>query len=243
MPIGSHDGFAAADTGAGEIERIRREYAARSRQIPAGFYDWQRTENQFLHASAARACAKLLGEAGAFPLDRAEILDVGCGQGGWLLEFLQWGATVARLHGADLLPERIEYARERLAGAELHCGDARELPWPDASFDLVSQFTMFSSILDPAVRQQVAGEMLRVARRGGNILWYDLRRSNPMRPVRGLGREEIQRLFPGCTIRFLNATLAPPLARRVAPHSWAAGFALESLSFATTHLAAVITVS
>ena len=239
VQAGSQD----VDTGGLEIERIRREYAARSRRLPVGFYDWHRPENQFLHAGAARACAKLLVEAGAFPLDSARILDVGCGQGGWLLEFLQWGATAARLHGIDLLPERIAHARERLGRADLHCGDARDLPWPDASFDLVSQFTVFSSILDGEVRLQMAREMRRVLRPGGKLLWYDLRKSNPMRPVRGLRRREVSGLFPGCGIRFLNATLAPPLARVLARHSWGAGFTLESLPFATTHLAAVVTIS
>jgi ubiquinone/menaquinone biosynthesis C-methylase UbiE len=246
---GSQDGAnpvsppGAADTGVREIERIRREYATRSREIPAGFYDWHRTENQFLHAGAARACSRLLSQAGAFPLDRAHILDVGCGRGQWLLEFLQWGATVVQVHGIDLLPDRIVHARERLAGAELRCGDARRLPWPDASFDLVSQFTMFSSILDPAVRDEVANEMRRVLRPGGRMLWYDLRRSNPIRSVHGLSRHDVRMLFPGCAFRFLNTTLAPPLARIVARRSWTAAFALESLPLATTHLAAVITVS
>jgi ubiquinone/menaquinone biosynthesis C-methylase UbiE len=243
VPVGSQDGSAAAGAGAREIERIREEYAARGREIPAGFYDWHRTENQFLHAGAARACASLLSDAGAFPLDRAEILDVGCGHGGWMLEFLQWGAALQHLHGIDLIPDRIAHARERLAGADLRCADGRKLPWPDQAFDLVTQFTVFSSILNPAVRRQMADEMRRVLRPGGKILWYDLRRSNPMRPVRGLRRAEILRLFPGCAIRFRNATLAPPLARIVAPHSWAAAFALESLPFATTHLAAVIQLS
>ena len=229
------------DSGAREIERIREEYARRAKELPPGFYDSNRSENQFLHMGAARACAQLLRQAGAFPLDRAQILDVGCGQGHWLLELLMWGATVSRLHGIDLLPERIVQARERLAGAELRSGDARVLPWADAAFDLVTQFTVFSSILDAAVQQKIAREMLRVLRPGGRILWYDTRRSNPRRPVRGVSRKDIRRLFPGCKFSFLNATLAPPLARRVAPNSWALAFALERLPFAKTHLAAVIT--
>lgn len=231
----------AGDPGEREIERIRLQYAARAREIPPGFYDSNRSENQFLHAGAARACAALLLSAGAFPLDRAQILDVGCGQGQWLLEFLRWGATVAKLHGIDLLPERIVQARERLAGAELRSGDARQLPWGPGTFDLVSQFTVFSSVLDREVQQQMAREMLRVLRPGGRILWYDMRRSNPRRAVRGVSRKEVRHLFPGCKYRFLNATLAPPIARVVARRSWAAAFALESLPFARTHLAAVIT--
>ncbi len=189
----------------------------------------------------ARACARLLHRSGVFPLTNASIADVGCGTGQWLLEFLQWGATAANLHGIDLMEERISCARRRLAGVDLRCGDARKLPWADSSFDLVAQFTVFSSILDTEVRTTVASEMLRVLRPQGRILWYDCRYSNPAgSAIRGLGRGEIRKLFPGCSIRFAATTLAPPLARPLARRSWLAAAALESLGIACTHLAAVV---
>ena len=84
--------------------------------------------------------------------------------------------------------------------------------------------------------------MLRVLRPGGHILWYDLRFSNPARAaVRGLNRDAIRKLFPGCSIRFETTTLAPPLSRMVARRSWTAAAMLESLGFTCTHLAALIT--
>ena len=224
-----------------EIERIREEYKARDRTIPADFYAWHRGEIQYWQAGAARACARLLHESRAFPLTDASIADVGCGSGQWLLEFLQWGAIAANLHGIDLLPERIAYGRERLPGVDLRCGDARTLPWPDCSFDLVTQFTVFSSIADAGLQASVASEMLRVLRPGGRILWYDCRYSNPVRSaVRGLDRDDIRKLFPSCSIRFARTTLMPPLARIVARRSWALAAALEALGFTCTHLAAVI---
>jgi ubiquinone/menaquinone biosynthesis C-methylase UbiE len=228
-----------------EIVRIREEYAARARTIPADFYAWHREEIQYWQAGVARVCARLLRESGASPIAEASIADIGCGNGQWLLEFLQWGAVAANLHGIDLLNERVSHARQRLAGTDLRCGDARNLPWPDSSFDLVTQFTMFSSILDLGMQTAVASEMMRVLRPGGRILWYDCRYSNrgfgASPSVRGLNRDRIRNLFPGCSIQFASATLMPPLSRFVARHSWTLAAALESLRFTRTHLAAVIT--
>lgn len=224
-----------------EIERIRAEYETRSREIPSDLYSWHRPEIQYWQAQTARACARLLQKSGAFPLVESAILDVGCGNGQWLTEFLQWGAKAANLHGIDLLEERIACARTRLPGVDLRCGDARHLPWPDQLFDLVTQFTVFSSIPDGDFQRAVASEILRVLRPGGRILWYDCRYSNPSRAaVRGLSRSDIRRLFPDCVIDFAATTLAPPLSRAIARHSWGLAAILESLGFTCTHLAAVI---
>jgi ubiquinone/menaquinone biosynthesis C-methylase UbiE len=225
-----------------EIARIREEYETRDRTVPVDFYAWHREEIQYWQAGVARVCARLLRGAGAFPLSETTIADIGCGNGQWLLEFLQWGATPHNLHGIDLMEERRSRARERLPQADLRCGDARRLPWPDRSLDLVTQFTLFSSILDVSLQKAVAAEMLRVLRPCGNIFWYDLRYSNPSRAaVRGFNRDDIRRLFPGCAIRFEKTTLAPPLSRVVARRSWTVAAMLESLGFTCTHLAALIT--
>jgi ubiquinone/menaquinone biosynthesis C-methylase UbiE len=164
-----------------ELERIREEYRARDRTIPSDFYAWHRGEIQYWQTRTARVFARLLHKSGAFPISDASIVDVGCGNGQWLLEFLQWGAAAANLHGIDLIAQRIAYARERLPGADLRCGDAANLPWADGSFDLVTQFTVFSSILDMQTQADAAAEMLRVLRPGGRVLWYDCRYSNPSR--------------------------------------------------------------
>ena len=95
--------------------------------IPPDFYAWHREEIQYWQARTARVCAHLLHQSGAFPLAEAAIADVGCGEGRWLLEFLQWGAVASNLHGIDLLDERIAYGRERLPGADLRSGDAAKL--------------------------------------------------------------------------------------------------------------------
>jgi hypothetical protein len=88
----------------------------------------------------------------------------------------------------------------------------------------VLQSTVFTSILDVAMKQAVAGELLRVVKLKGLILWYDYHRNNPWnKDVRGVKSWEIHRLFPGCRITLQRVTLAPPLTRVLAPHSFLLG--------------------
>jgi len=176
-----------------------------------------------------------------FPLNGLRIADIGCGFGGWLLEFIQWGADPARLAGVDLIPDRIGQARRRIPQADLRLGSAEKLPWANESFDLVSQFTAFTSILDPSLKQAIAEEMLRVLRPGGAILWFDFRIDNPSNSnVRGISAREIHALFTGCDIELRPTVLAPPLSRMVARRSWSFAELLYSIPFLRTHYAGLI---
>lgn len=232
-------GLSTSDSAEAEISRIRAEYERRRRAIPGNFYAWDRPVNFFYHCQTARALIRLLSGAGLFPLDGRKVLDAGCGAGAWLLEFAQWGAD--QLYGIDLDATRLKAAATRLPAADLRCGDIRNLNWPDKSFDLVSQFTVFTSILDPSVRRAAAAEMLRVLKSDGAILWYDFRFDNPSnRNVRGIEAQEIRELFPGCRVKLTRVTLAPPLARRIVPATWTGALLLEQIPWLRTHYAAII---
>lgn len=222
-----------------EIERIRTEYARRKRDIPRGFYGWDRKANCFAHTQLLRDCIAELAREGMFPLENRSVADIGCGAGTWLLEFAQWEAT--NLHGIDLDESRIKRAQIRCPSADLHTGDARRLPWPEASFDLVSQFVLFTSILNLTVKLQIAREMWRVLKPGGVILWFDFRFNNPRnKNVRGIASSEIRSLFPDGTVRLRSVHLAPPLARRIVPVSWIAAALLEKVPFLRTHYLGII---
>jgi hypothetical protein len=83
--------------------------------------------------------------------------------------------------------------------------------------------------------------MLRVVKPTGLILWYDFFFDNPKNVnVRGIAGREIQRLFPGCSVKLQRVTLAPPLTRRLAARSWLACSLLEAIPLLRTHLLGVI---
>jgi len=221
--------------------RISAEYERRAREIPDAFYCLSRPGNLLIYQQTVRSCIAALRRGSLFPLQERRIIDIGCGVGTWLLDFIQWGADPANLAGVDLMPARVERARQRVSQADLRIADASNLPWPDESFDLVSQFTVFTSILDPALKRAVAGEMLRVLKPGGAILWFDFRINNPANPqVRGIRAREIRSLFPGCEVDLAPALLAPPLSRRIAGWSRPLVELLHTLPFLRTHYAGLI---
>jgi len=225
---------------ASELARIRVAYAKRDgRPIysvfePAQLLAIQERERQLL---------RMLCAHGGASLERSKILEVGCGTGIWLREFVRWGARPENITGVDLLPERIAEAR-RLCPPQLklECGSATQLNSGNAEFDLVMQSTVFTSILDPQVKMQIAGEMLRVLRPKGSIIWYDFRFNNPRNPdVRGIKAKEVRSLFPGCRVEFHKVTLVPPIARPVARTSRTLHAILSSIAPLRTHYLALIT--
>jgi SAM-dependent methyltransferase len=175
-------------------------------------------------------------------LQSLAVLEIGCGRGVWLREFVKWGATPEHVHGVDLLADRIADAR-RLCPVEmtLQCANAAHLDYPDGHFDLVWQSMLFTSVLDAGLRQAIAREMVRVLRPGGLILWYDYHVNNPRnRDVRGVTRREIHQLFPDCDIELERLTVAAPLARWLAPRGriWLA--MARAVPWLTTHYLGVI---
>ena len=171
---------------------------------------------QMLH-ERQRALLQLMLQQGCTDLPSLRLTEVGCGSGGNLLELLRLGFAPQHLQGLELLPERHAQARQCLPEAvALRLGDAAVAPIEPASQDLVLQSTVFSSLLDDAFQQQLAGAMWRWLKPGGAVVWYDFTVDNPRNPdVRGVPVSRLRSLFAQGCITHRRITLAPPLARAV----------------------------
>jgi SAM-dependent methyltransferase len=97
---------------------------------------------------------------GGVPVGRA--LDVGCGSAGNTAVLRDAGWEVV---GLEYSPAAASLARSR--GLDIVRGDARLLPFPDATFDLVMSTDMWEHIEED---DQVAAEAARVLRPGGRLL-------------------------------------------------------------------------
>jgi ubiquinone/menaquinone biosynthesis C-methylase UbiE len=179
------------------------------------------------------------------PLDLrtgSRILDVGCGSGEDLRRIAgQLGELCPRLHGVDLLPDRVAAASRAVPGATFHVGGGERLPYDDHSFDVVIAATVFSSILDDQLARAVAGEMLRLVAATGRVLCYDMRYPNPWNSrTRAVGATTLRQLFPGTAMRLTAVTLLPPLARCLGALAPAAYPPLHALPFLRSHYVAEI---
>ena len=190
-------------------------------------------------AHVARKLRPFLAERGLGHAMR--IADIGCGNGYWLRTFLDWGMEPADVCGIDVDAARLNFASREAPGARLVHADGRAVPFADASFDVVTQFTLFTSLLDPRARSAAAREMLRIVKPGGLVVWYDFFAPNPLNPrTRPVGRRELGDLFAGCAIQMERITFAAPLARLIARVSPSAASAANRSDYLATHYLALI---
>jgi SAM-dependent methyltransferase len=123
-----------------------------------GDYDYF---SRYMESSAVEFLDRLGALAGA------SLLDVACGSGQLALIAARRGAKVT---GVDIATNSILAARDRAAALGLDSrfdeGDAEELPYDDASFDVVA--SLYGAMFAPRP-ERVAAELLRVSRPGGTI--------------------------------------------------------------------------
>ena len=146
-----------------DISRLRGEYAEREQRFSdSDIYSWFNLSNLFAIHTRQRAVLKALRRQGFTDLTNLKVLEMGCGGGGVMTEFLGFGAFPENLYGIDLLYNRLYQARRRLPGSHFTNADGSVLPFPTGTFDLVLQYTAISSILDADLRRNICADMLRV---------------------------------------------------------------------------------
>jgi SAM-dependent methyltransferase len=89
----------------------------------------------------------------------AQILDAGCGSGRTMAELERYG----QVRGIELSPEAAGVARSRGHG-EVVTGPLEQLPWDDATFDLITCLDVLEHVPDERAAMQ---ELARVCKPGG----------------------------------------------------------------------------
>jgi len=187
---------------------VNSVYAALRPEVVRSTHEWQRALLHVLSTVCRYSDADLRG---------LRLLDVGCGFGTHLLDFLRVGFAPEHLTGIELLSERAEAARRRLPSTVrvLQC-DASAADVEPGSQHIVFQSVVFSSLLDDGFQQALAQRMWDWLRPGGWVLWYDFIYDNPAnRDVRGVPVARVRTLFPTARLDWRRVTLAPPISRAV----------------------------
>lgn len=131
--------------------------------------DWRRSEPVLLSDFTARPFLMEWCE----PVQRLDVLDLGCGEGYFARGLKRRGART--LLGIDVSPEMVNAAQEReeseQLGIEYVAGDAENLgDFGERSFDLVVAVFLFN-YLNLEQTQHTMCEILRVLRPGGRFVF------------------------------------------------------------------------
>jgi SAM-dependent methyltransferase len=148
-------------------------------------------------------------------LRASRVLDVGSGTGVVTEELA--GRTRGHVVGIDHDPQMVAYARARQGRAEYRQGDAHDLPFAAAEFDVTVCHFLLMWCRDP---DRAAAEMVRVTRPGGAVLIcaepdYGGRLDHPSLPLREWQIKALHREGADpCLGRRLRALFALPAVRR-----------------------------
>lgn len=130
--------------------------------------EWKTFFNRY-DAFRYRTEGHILEELGRLHLDGKKILEIGIGQAADSAQIIRRGGV---WHGLDLTAEAVFRAKTRfkifdLSFADVQQGSATEIPYADASFDVVYSHGVLHHI--PPVRQ-VSKEIRRVLKPGGLLV-------------------------------------------------------------------------
>jgi len=221
-----------------EIQKVRDRYARRQNDSKTSLYAFLNPTVYMSQQEKELALIRWIKKCHIAPLENKRVLEIGCGSGENLLQFIRLGFQPAHLVGNELLEERAKKARHLLPVAtQILVGDASTLEFEDGSFDIVLQSTVFTSILDEQFQQKLANRMWSMVKVGGGVLWYDFTMNNPSNPdVKGVPVYQIRQLFPEGNIQVWSLTLAPPISRRVTKLHPSLYSLFNRLTFLRTHV-------
>jgi len=171
----------------------------------------------------------------------ARLLDLGAGDGGDCDRFRQLGFRPERIVAIDLLRESLLRTRKSRGWLTVLQADAARLPFRDATFEVVYQSTMLSSILDRNLRRKILLDVRRVLSPDGLFLSYDTRYPNPWnRNTSPVSSSELRMAFHGWRVSARSTTPIPQLARLVGGLSRIFLRAIETIPLFRSHLLAVV---
>jgi SAM-dependent methyltransferase len=156
----------------------------------------------------------------------SRVLDVGCGSGEFLGMLADAGAIPT---GIDPARGMVDLARARVRGADLRVGLAESLPWPDASFDVVTAINALQFADDP---DAALAEIARVTVPGGFIAvanWAEAARNDLNVIESAVARSFDEELppdddyrMPGGLAAMFRAGGVEPIATGIVEVSWSA---------------------
>jgi SAM-dependent methyltransferase len=164
----------------------------------------------------------------------ATLLDVGCGSGTSLFQFVRLGFRPENMSGVDTSEDRIAAARMTLPTADFRSESAERMSHETGKFDVVFESTLFMMLTSDDTAARIAREMIRVTRPGGYLVLADWRYAEPRSTThKAVSTKRIRTLFDvGAATQIVareRGALIPPLGRFLSRRAPALYFLTQAL--------------
>jgi demethylmenaquinone methyltransferase/2-methoxy-6-polyprenyl-1,4-benzoquinol methylase len=141
------------------------------------------------------------------------VLEVAVGPGATLTEILKKVDRTTVVYGVDLSPKMLEKARRRVSDAgyanlDLQEADARQLPFPDGTFDVLYNSYMLD-LIPLGDLPVVLGEFRRVLKAGGRLILVSMSKENASART---WYERLYQRLPARLVPYLVGGCRPALA-------------------------------
>jgi len=173
-----------------------------------------------------------------------KFLDVGGGGGAGILSLMELGFPQENVSMVDIQHDRVAEAQKRFPLADIRLEDACALSFADSQFDCVFQSTMFVQ-LEESTAENIALEMIRVAKPGGRIVLFDWRYDGGKAGYTAVTKARVKRLFKTDSATRLERVhrtgpLVPPLGRFLSKYAPSIYFCFSRLPVLTGLVAYVL---
>jgi ubiquinone/menaquinone biosynthesis C-methylase UbiE len=211
------------------IRKIQDHYRdqlpiARCWNNPAYVYSWRNPVGYYIRERIRQSLVNLFN-LHRLNLNEGLMLDIGCGTGDWLRFFSELRGSSFGQFGLDLSLESLHLGKLINPNLNISLADARSIPFPNSTFQYISQFVTFEHLINQQDLKIACTELTRVCVPGGWLIWYDrlpmqsdfqqgftlgdVKSLFPMFQVMG-----VKTLFRTITLPHQNISTAYSLARR-----------------------------
>lgn len=207
-----------------KLEKISQYYINYESTIPNNYWSVLHPSVYLGRQMRQRAIIKILSDnMNMDEIKNKVLLEIGSGEGRNLLEMIYLGISPEKIIANDLVSDRLKASMEILpTSIKYMAGDANNLNIEENSIDIVYQSTVFTSITDDKMKQELAKTMLKwvkPAKMGGGILWFDFIHGKTSN-TKGIKLKEIKQLFPNTKITAYRTYLDNNICRvieRISP--------------------------
>lgn len=149
-----------------DLTRMEKYYKSRKKNLWS-IFDFY---NFYLSCKQTYILTKILQKK---KLNECKILDIGAGEGNFLLKLIIMGAVPQNITAIEFLKDRFDELKNKIPNAANLCGNYLNFELENNHYDIITVMAVLSSLTDNKLRYRIVEKALKELSEGGLLVIYD----------------------------------------------------------------------